>query len=183
MDLSGLLAQCHIYTAAQSTFELLPQSQPAVYAFYEALDFSRGHLVDEVDAIVTKHGKYITMDTAGWPFHLKVAFRGNPERFKGEGRKLSKELDAKDLPSVQQQLLFLSFLNEPLYIGKTEDIRTRFKAHHDNGFLWKMKADLQQPRPPNEFMLFAYFCEEQYVRLIESILIQVMNPAFCDQKS
>ena len=183
MDFSRFLTQCHVYTAAQSTFELLPQSQPAVYAFYEALDFSRGQLVDEVDAVVTKNGRFVTMDKTGWPFHLKVAFRGNPERFKGEGRKLSQALDTAALPIVREQLHFLSFLNEPLYIGKTEDIRTRFKAHHDNGFLWKMKADLQQPRPPNEFILFAFFCEEQYVRLIESILIQVINPAFCDQKS
>jgi len=183
MDLSNFLNQCHVYTAAQSTFELLPIQQSAVYAFYEALDFSGGPLMDEVDALVTKHGRCVTMDETGWPFHLKVAFRGNPSRFKGEGRILSRDLDTSFLPSIREQLLFLSFLNEPLYIGKTEDIRTRFKAHHDNGFLFERKADLLMPRPPNEFILFAYFCEEQHVRLIESILIQVMNPAFCDQKS
>ncbi len=181
MDLSQLFTRCHVFTAAQSTSELLPTSQAAVYAFYEAFDFSRGPLVDEIDSFVTKNGRYVSIDKGAWPFHLKLQFRGNPERFKGEGLKQSKELDAASIPAVREQLHFLSFLGEPLYVGKTEDIRKRFVAHHDNGFLWRMKAEFG--RPPNEFLLFAYYCEERFVRLIESILIQAINPPFCDQKS
>ena len=172
---------CHVFTAAQSTSELLPNSQSAVYAFYEALDFSRGPLVDEIDSFVTKNGRYVSMDQAAWPFHLKLQFRGNPKRFKGEGRKLSKELKPALIPMVREQLHFLSFLGEPLYVGKTEDLRKRFVAHHENGFLSRMKAEFK--RPPNEFVMFAYYCEERFVRLFESILIQAINPPFCDQKS
>ena len=74
-----------------------------------------------------------------------------------------------------------SVMNEPMYVGKTKDLRTRFRAHHDNGFLWEMKERFK--RPPSEFVLFAFFCEPDLVRLAESILIQVINPAFCDQKT
>lgn len=181
MDLSHLFKSCHVFSAAQSTSELLPNDQSAVYAFYEALDFSRGPLTDEVDCFVAQNGRHVSMDVGEWPFHLKLKFRGNPERFKGEGRRLALELDAGALPGVRTQLHFLSFLGEPLYIGKTENIRKRFLAHHDNGFLWKMKADFN--RPPNDFVMFAYYSEETFVRLFESILIQAINPAFCDQKS
>ncbi len=116
----------------------------------------------------------------GWPFSLRLKFRGNPERFKGEGLRLAKDLSPNDAPKLTQELLFLSVLGEPLYIGKTEDIKVRFVAHHENGFLFKMKEQFK--RPPSEFVLLAYFCEESRVRLIESILIQAINPPFCDQK-
>jgi len=181
MEISKLLQNCRVYTAVQTTTELLPQKQPAIYAFYEALDFSRGELPNEVDAFVTKNGRFVAMRQDNWPFDLRITFRGNPDRFKGEGLRLSKELNQADLPSVREHLLFLSFFNEPLYIGKTEDLKVRFRAHNDNGFLWKMKNEFQ--RPPGEFVLMAYFCEEGLVRLIESVLIQAINPAFCDQKS
>src|SRR5262245_11635064 len=126
MDFSRLLTSCHVYSAAQSTSELLPVSQAAIYAFYEALDFSRGTLSDEIDKYVTSHGRYVTMDKDGWPFHLKLRFRGNPERFKGEGLRLAKAQDSASILMLREQLLFLSFLNEPLYVGKTEDVRKRF---------------------------------------------------------
>ena len=38
-------------------------------------------------------------------------------------------------------------------------------------------------RQPGEFLLFVFYCPEQYVRLIESILLQIIKPAFCDQKT
>ena len=180
MNLSGLFKNCHVFSATQSASELLPHNQAAVYAFYEALDFSRGSMIDEVDCFVAKNGRHISMELTEWPFHLKLKFRGNPERFKGEGRRLASELAPELLPEVRNQLHFLSFIGEPLYIGKTENIRKRFLAHHDNGFLWKMKADFA--RPPNDFVMFAYYTNEQFVRLFESILIQAVNPAFCDQK-
>lgn len=75
----------------------------------------------------------------------------------------------------------LSFLHEPLYIGKTNDIRVRFVAHHDNDFLFKMKHKFK--RSPDEFMLLVYQCVEEDARLLESILIQLINPPFCEQKS
>jgi len=108
--------------------ELLPASQAAVYVFYEALDFPTGSLADGIDAFVTKHGRFVSMNQEGWPFDLSLRFRGNPNRFRGEGLKLSKELSLEALPAVQEQLLFLSILGEPLYIGKTENIRKRFSC-------------------------------------------------------
>jgi hypothetical protein len=94
---------------------------------------------------------------------------------------LCKALPADQHQPIRELLLFLSFLNEPLYVGKTEDLRTRFRAHHDNGFVWEMKETFR--RPPNEFVLFAMFMDAAQVRLIESVLIQTINPPFCDQKT
>lgn len=182
MDLSAHLQQCHVFSAAQSSSDRLPSGQAAVYAFYEALDFSKGPLVDEIENYVTKHGRNLSMENEDWPFAVKLKFRGNPARFKGDGLKLVKGITAPDvLSQISQQLLFLSVLGEPLYIGKTEDIKVRFVAHHENGFLWKMKDRFQ--RPPSEFVLLAYYCEPDRARLLESVLIQAVNPAFCEQKS
>lgn len=181
MDLSHLLKQCHVLTAVQSSAELLPTNQPAVYAFYEALDFSRGSLIDEIDSYVTKNGRHVALKQDEWPFSLQIGFRGNPSRFRGEGRALCQALPKPQHQPLQQLLLFLSFLSEPLYVGKTEDIKVRFRAHHDNGFLWKMKESFK--RPPNEFVILAFFAEASQVRLLESILIQAINPPFCDQKT
>jgi hypothetical protein len=181
MDLSQLVGNCHVYKAVQSTCELLPSKQAAVYAFYEAFDFSGGELIDRIDSFVTKNGRFVSLDKSEWPFSLRLRMRGNPERFKGEGRKLCEALDAQGKADVARFTVFLSILSEPLYIGKTEDLRVRFRAHHDNGFLWEMKDRFK--RPPEEFVLLACFCEEHLVRVIESILIQAINPPFCDQKT
>lgn len=181
MDLSKLFRDCHAYSAVQSSAELLPKDQAAVYAFYEALDFSRGSLIDEIDTFVTKYGREVSLNKGRWPFQLDLNFRGNPSRFRGKGRELCQQLPADQHQPIRELLLFLSFLNEPLYVGKTEDLRTRFRAHHDNGFLWSMKE--AHKRPPNEFVLFAMFMDAAHVRLIESVLIQTINPPFCDQKT
>jgi hypothetical protein len=181
MNLSDLLDHCQVYTAAQSSIELIPSKQAAVYAFYELLSFSDGKLIDSIDEFVTHKGRRVALLEHEWPFRLSISFRGNPDRFKGEGRQLCTELDGGKVPTVRQMLLFLSFLNEPLYIGKTEDLRVRFRQHHDTGFLHEMKSKFK--RSPNEFLLFAFTCEPEYVRLLESVLIQVMRPPFCDQKT
>jgi hypothetical protein len=94
---------------------------------------------------------------------------------------LAQALTATELDEVRGELLFLSLLNEPLYIGKTEDIKVRFRAHHDNGFLFKMKNEYN--RPPQDFVLFSFFCHETRSRLLESILIQTINPPHCEQKT
>lgn len=180
MDLTTHLQQCRVFSAAQSSIELVPQTS-GIYAFYEALDFSRGKLIDEIDSYVTKHGKHVSLKTEQWPFILSLLFRGNPTRFKGEGRALCEKLDAASSSNLQNLLLFLSILSEPLYIGKTDDLRVRFRAHHDNGFLFRMKEEFK--RSPNEFVYFAYLAAQEQVRLIESILIQTVNPPFCEQKS
>lgn len=181
MDLSSFFADCHVFPAAQSTKEHLPENQSAVYAFYEYLSFDADKLADEIDRFKTKHGRSVSLTDEEWPFRLSLSFRGNPIRFKGGGKKLVDDLDATSAKQVAQHLKFLSFLNEPLYIGKTEDVKTRFIAHHEKGFLFKMKDKFL--RSPDEFLFFAYFCPEELVRTIESILIQVVNPPFCEQKS
>jgi hypothetical protein len=181
MDLSHFLQDCRVYTAAQSSIELIPAKQAAVYAFYELLSFGTSSLIDSIDEFVTNNGRRVRLNEDDWPFSLNISFRGNPERFKGEGRALCQKLGIDETRALQQMLLFLSFLNEPLYIGKTEDLRTRFRAHHDTGFLYEMKQ--KQRRSPNEFLMFAFFCPPQYVRLVESILIQVIRPPYCDQTS
>ncbi|SRR6266540_1922361 len=181
MNLSDSLQNCRVYTAAQSSIELIPSKQAAVYAFYELLSFQDGKLIDGIDEFVTKNGRRVALREDEWPFQLSISFRGNPDRFKGEGRQLCNDLDPAKAPMVRQMLLFLSFLSEPLYIGKTEDLRIRFRQHHDTGFLHEMKS--KHKRSPNEFLLFAFMCEPEYVRLLESVLLQVIRPPFCDQKT
>src|SRR5438128_6473757 len=83
---------CHAYSAVQSSGELLRTAQPSVYAFYEALDFSRGSLIDEIDTFVTRYGRHVSLHQKEWPFSLQLAFRGNPSRFRGEGKKLCQAL-------------------------------------------------------------------------------------------
>jgi len=181
MELKGYFEKCHLFWAVQSSVDLLPPTQSAIYAFYDALYFSRGKLIDEIDTFVTHHGRHIALTKSEWPFSLSLKFRGNPERFRGQGRELAEKLDPGDHRSVSETLLFLSFLNEPLYIGKTDNIRTRFRAHHDNGFLFSMKAEFK--RSPDEFVILVFYCEENRARLLESVLIQSINPPFCDQKT
>lgn len=179
--MSDLLKQCHVYTAVQSSIELVPPQQPAVYAFYELLAFESQSLMDDIDKHVTQHGRFVSLLQDDWPFMLNIKFRGNPERFRGEGRKLCEKLDSTQAAEVRDLVKFLSFLNEPLYIGKTEDLRVRFRAHHDKDFLFEMKDKYK--RPPNDFLLFAFFCKPEHARLAESILLQVINPPYCDQKT
>lgn len=181
MDLSALLTSCHAYTADISTFDLLPPGQPAVYAFFDLLQFEHATLIDQIDSFKTRHARKLRMIEDDLPDRVHLSFRGNPDPFKGEGKKLCKNLTTSQAEVVAKTLAFLSFLNEPLYVGKTETIRERFRAHHDSGFLYKMKDRYQ--RPASEFLFFAFFCDAQYVRPLESILIQLVNPPFCDQKT
>ena len=181
MELKGYFEKCHLFWAVQSSIDLLPPHQPALYAFYDALNFQSGVLIDEIDKFVTVHGRSVALVQNQWPFQLSINFRGNPDRFRGQGRALAQDLNANDADEVRGELLFLSLLNEPLYIGKTENIRMRFRAHHDTGFLFKMKTEYT--RPPQDFVLFAFFCQEARSRLLESILIQTINPPHCEQKS
>lgn len=180
MDLSSLLADCRVYTADISTHDLLPPDQPALYAFYDLLRFDHATLVEQIDTFKTKHARKLRMVEDELPDRVSLSFRGNPDPFKGEGKKLCKGLSAAQAETVAKALAFLSFLNEPMYIGKTESLRDRFRAHHDTGFLYKMKDRYR--RPAAEFLLFAYLCEAQYARPLESVLIQLINPPFCDQK-
>lgn len=181
MDLSNLIANCRAYTAEQSTIELLPKNQAAVYAFYDLLNFPSTTLIDSIDRFKTKHARRLTLRTEQLPFMVSLQLRGGSDRFKGEGRKLCSTLNGADAQEIRNQFLFLSFLNEPLYVGKTEDVRIRFSAHHDNGFLFRMKDKHQ--RSPDEFLFFAFFCKPEHARLMESVLIQIINPPFCDQKT
>jgi hypothetical protein len=181
MDMTNLLAQCHVYTADISTHDVLPPDQPAVYGFYDLLHFDHSTLLDQIDSFKTRHGRKLRMIEDDLPDFVRLSFRGNPDSFKGEGKKLCKDLTQPQAEAVAKSLAFLSFLNEPLYIGKTESIRERFYAHHDSGFLYTMKE--RYKRPASEFLLFTYFCDAQYVRLLESVLIQLINPPFCDQKT
>jgi hypothetical protein len=181
MELSHYLKDCHLYIASQSSIELIPERQAAVYAFYEMLAFESHSLIDDIDSHVTKYGREVKLSKDDWPFKLHIDFRGNPKRFRGAGRKICKKLDKSEVSKVRDIVKFLSFLNEPLYIGKTEDLRIRFAAHHDKDFLFKMKDKYN--RPPNEFLLFAFFCEPNYARLLESIFLQIINPPHCDQKT
>jgi hypothetical protein len=181
MDFTSMLASCHAYTADISTHDLLPPNQPAVYAFYDLLHFDHNTLIDQIDSFKTRHGRKLRMIEDDLPDRVHLSFRGNPDSFKGEGKRLCKDLTLPQAESVAKSLAFLSFLNEPLYIGKTESIRDRFYAHHGNGFLYTMKE--RYKRPAGEFMLLAYFCEAEYVRPLESVLIQLINPPFCEQKT
>lgn len=181
MDLSDLLEKCHVYTAEQSTIELLPVKQAAVYAFYELFRFNQVNLIDEIDKYKTKYGRTIALEGHDLPHRLNIKMRGNPERFKGEGLALCKKIETSRLPDLCRALMFLSILNEPLYVGKTNNLRSRFRAHHDKDFLFMMKDRYQ--RSPDEFLLFAFFCEDEDSRLLESILIQIINPPHCEQKT
>ena len=181
MDLTDLLQQCRVYTADQSTFELLPSKQPAVYAFYESFRFREDHLVDDIVTYKTKHARTVSLNTDNLPEHVNIKMRGNPDAFRGEGLTLCNKLDPARRPGICRSLMFLSLLNEPLYVGKTGDIKIRFRGHHDTGFLFKMKDQFK--RPPDEFLLFAFYCEDDESRLLESILIQLINPSHCEQKS
>ncbi|HEV2293564.1 MAG TPA: GIY-YIG nuclease family protein [Tepidisphaeraceae bacterium] len=181
MDLSSLFSQCRVYTAQRSTADLLPPKQPAVYAFYDLFRFAGTELADEVESFTVKHARKIRLDEGNFPDFINIKFRGNPSGFKGQGRKICAELDVAGSSDVARYLAFLSLVNEPLYVGKTTDLKTRFLAHHDKDFLYFMKD--KYGRPPEEFLFFAFFCEEKYVRVVESILIQLVNPPFCDQKT
>lgn len=185
MDLTDLFATCKAVTAEQSNADLL-EDKSAVYAFYDLLYFKDSEMIDAIDAFVTKHGRVLELRTSTetesyLPEHVRIHLRGNPLRFKGKGRQAVEGLPAVDLPLLSRMLMFLSFYNEPLYIGETKHLKTRFIQHHDSGFLYAMKKDFK--RPPGEFFLFAFYCEPAFIKAIESILIQVANPPFCDQKS
>lgn len=181
MDLCEHLKHCVVYGAEISTIDRLPPSQPAVYAFFDLFRFRSERLVDDIDSFKTRHGREISVDKSGLPHFMHVRLRGNPKRFKGEGLKLCKQLGASDMSPLSSSLAFLSILNDALYVGKTKDIRDRFRAHHDKDFLYRMKTD--HMRAAEEFLFFAYFCDERYVRVLESVLIQIVNPPFCDQKT
>ena len=153
----------------------------AIYAFYDGLRFDADHLADSIDSHKTNYGREIQMNKENWPLDFVLTFRGNPERFKGEGLKLVNDLSDDESANIKNILHFLSILNEPLYIGKTNNLRTRFIAHHDTGFLYKMKKEYK--RPATEFVLLAFLCDSSYIRVVESILIQIINPPHCMQKS
>jgi hypothetical protein len=181
MDLSDALSRFHLYTADQSSVEEMPLRQPAVYAFYDAFRFDKAPLVDAIDAFGTKHARTIQIDKTRLPYSLELRFRGSPRRLKGEGLRLCKRLSSPDRQDVQSALLVLSIVNEPLYIGKTDDLRKRFIGHHDSDFLFKMKNDYR--RSPDEFLLLAYFTDGNRVRLLESILLQLIAPGHNSQTS
>lgn len=181
MDLSQALTSCRVFTADISSHDLLPQDQPAVYAFYDLLRFDHTTLIDQIDHFKTRHGRHLRMSKSELPDSIRLHFRGNPTSFKGAGKSLCKKMTQPDAEGFSKTLMFLSFVNEPLYIGKTDSIRDRFYAHHDNGFLFSMKRDFK--RPASEFAMFAYYCDKKWVRAIESVLIQLIDPPFCDQKT
>lgn len=181
MDLTSMLMNCRVYSADISTHDLLPPDQPAIYAFYDLLQFDHTTLIDQIETFMTRHARKLRMIEDELPDRVHLSFRGNPDPFRGEGKKLCKDLNAQDAEAVAKALAFLSILNEPLYIGKTDAIRPRFYAHHDTGFLYKMKD--RYKRPPSEFLFFAYFCDQKYVRPLESVLIQLINPPHNDQKT
>jgi hypothetical protein len=182
MDLSDLFKECRVYTADLSTCDLLPLKQPAVYAFYDLMRFSSTSLIDQIDAFKTKHGRNLRMEKDEMPDRVVLRFRGNnPASFKGQGKQSCKSFSSEQAEFVARALMFLSFINEPLYIGKAEDVRARFRQHHDEpGFLATMKT--RYGRPAGEFMFFFFQCDADLVRPLESILIQIINPPYCDQK-
>lgn len=185
VDLSDLLRECKVLTAEQSSVDRI-DSRPAVYAFYDLFRFSAASFADDIDRFKVKHARTLDLRTEApkkresyLPEYFRVYLRGDPERFKGEGLRLAEALDTAQLDSVSTLLLFLSFFNQPLYIGKTGNMHTRFIAHHDKDFLYSMKRDYQ--RDAGEFLLFIFYCPNEFVRLIESVLLQLVKPPFADQ--
>ena len=156
MDLSSFLSDCRCYSADQSTADLLPTDQPAVYAFYEAFRLSGDKPADAIDDFATKRARNIQLDLSGLPDQIALRFRGTSKRFKGKGKQYVSSLDQPQLETFYNTLHFLSILSEPLYVGETEDVKTRFIAHHDKDFLQRMKA---KGRPPGEFVFFYSFID------------------------
>jgi len=187
VDLSDLLPDCRVLTAEQSSVDRI-DNRAAVYAFYDLFRFNAATLRDDIDRFKVKYARTLALRTEEpkkgetyLPEHFRVYLRGDPERFKGEGLRLATAFDYTQLESVSRLLLFLSFFNEPLYIGKTGNMHKRFLAHHDKDFLYSMKRDYH--RDPGEFLLFIFYCPEEFVRLIESILLQLVKPPFADQET
>jgi len=180
IDLSDLLGQCRVFTAEQSTSDALPAQQPAIYAFFDLFRFSTDNLIDDVVRFKTRHARKHRLTLDEWPEYLRIRLRGDPTPFVGQGKDLCRSLSPPDCEEMARYLLFLSLLNEPLYVGKTEDIKARFVAHHSTGFLFHMK-DVHK-RSPDEFLFFACYCNAKLLRPMESILLQLINPPLCRQR-
>ncbi len=174
MDLSDQLQTCRCYTAEQSTADLLPKNQAAVYAFYEGFKLSGKKPVDEIDAFATRRARSIRLDLSTLPSALTIKLRGTEERFKGKGKRYVNEAAKTHREPFCNALLFLSIMNEPLYVGETEDVKTRFIAHHDRGFIRRMK---KEGRPPDDFVFFACFIPHNMHKALETVLIHFMSPS------
>jgi len=185
MDFKTFFSKCVAVTAVQSSVDQL-DNEAAVYAFFDLLAFRSAHFADDIDRFKTHNARDLRMEKSDakerfLPDHVRIYLRGDPKRFKGEGLKISKDMDVSNLDEVVDQISFLSLLNEPLYIGQTRNLRTRFREHHDKDFLYFMKHKKQ--RDPNEFLFFAFYSDRDHVRLIESVLLQIVKPPFSDQRT
>lgn len=174
MDLSPFLKNCHCYSADQSTSDLLPSDQPAVYAFYDAIRLTGKKPADAIDSYATKRARSIALDLTGLPDQIALRLRGTSERFKGKGKRFVEGLSDDKLEAFYNTLHFLSILSEPLYVGETEDVKTRFIAHHDKDFLRRMKL---KGRSPGEFVFFYYAISDQLHQCLETSLIHILSPS------
>lgn len=175
MDLSGFLTQCGCFSADQTTIDYLPSDQPAVYAFFDSFRFPSIKIADHIDEFATTYARTIELETDEIPNYLKIKLRGNKTRFKGKGLKLAKGTDATTMENLLPVMAFLSIFNEPLYIGETNDVKLRFRAHHDTGFLFRMKTHLG--RPPGSFVFFYLKTDPEVHKLLEAVLIHLISPA------
>ena len=175
MNLCAFFSACRCHTADFSTFAVLPKKQAAVYAFYEAFKLRGRNPADEVDTFATKRARSIQLDLNTLPDALTIKLRGTSERFKGKGRAhLNKVKTKADRDQFCNTLLFLSIINEPSYVGETRDVKTRFQAHHDRGFLKKMK-DLG--RPPEDFVFLFFEINNNTHQALETVLIHLISPS------
>lgn len=174
MDLSDFLKACRCHTADFSTHAVLPRRQAAVYAFYEAFKLRGKKPADEIDNFATKRARSITLDLKTLPESLTIKMRGTSERFKGEGLKHVNNVRKADRDLFCNTLHFLSIISEPSYVGETKDVKTRFRAHHDSGFLKRMK---DAGRPPEEFVFFFFETTNNTHQALETVLIHLISPS------
>lgn len=175
MDLTEFLKTCRCYTADQSTADLLPEKQAAVYAFYDGFKLTGSKPVDEIDQFATTRARSIRLDLTTLPGAVTIKLRGTEKRFSGKGKRYVTAVAKTHREEFCNELLFLSIMNEPLYVGETEDVKTRFVAHHDQGFLYRMKRDHQ--RPPGDFVFFVCLIPNNMHRALETVLIHFMSPS------
>lgn len=174
MNLCDMLKDCGCFSADQTTIDYLPSGQTGVYAFYDAFRFTPGKLPDEIDEFAMSNARCITLDCGEMPNAARIKFRGTADRFKGKGLQRCKALPKEQEDGMAPMLAFLSILSEPLYIGETTDIKERFRAHHDSGFLFKMK---KEGRAPSSFIFFFIKTPHDWHRILEPVLIHLIGPA------
>lgn len=153
---------------------MLPAGQAAVYAFYEAIKLKGVKPADEIDTYAVANARTITLDLTSLPNAVTIKLRGTSQRFKGKGKRYVESVKDADREAFCNTLHFLSILNEPLYVGETEDVKIRFLAHHDKDFLYHMK---EKGKSPSDFIFFYYALNNNTHRAVETVLIHLLSPS------